>query len=97
MKFDKNGDTSLGSVLVPYQWAEFVSYYDANTTETQQWPPTPASANVPDGWGYVIYEQNPNPTPTIPEGISIIAMIALSSFAAAGALALRKQKIAKFN
>jgi hypothetical protein len=97
MKFDKNGDTSLGSVLVPYQWAEFVSYYDANTTETQQWPPTPASANVPDGWGYVIYEQNPNPTPTIPEGISIFAMIALSSVAAAGALALRKQKIAKFN
>jgi hypothetical protein len=101
MKFDKNGDTSLGSLLVPYTWAEFVSYYDANTTTTQQWPPadaTPAgSPDVPDSWGYINYEQNANPITTIPDGISIIALIALSSVAAAGALALRKQKIAKFN
>ena len=88
-------DESLGSPLVGYTWAQFVSYYDEDTGETQQWPPadaTPAgSPDVPDSWGYIIYEQNPNPTPTIPDGISIIAMVALSSAAAAGAVVFRKR------
>jgi len=85
MNFDKNGDTSLGSVLVGYTWAQFVSYYDEDTGETQQWPPadaTPAgSPDVPDSWGYIIYSEDPNPTQTIPEGISILAIVALSSTA----------------
>jgi hypothetical protein len=88
-------DTSLGSPLVPYQWAEFVSYYDEDTATTQQWPPadaTPAgSPDVPDSWGYIPYAQEPNPNPDIPEGIGIIAIIALSSAAAAGTLLLRKR------
>jgi hypothetical protein len=84
-------DESLGSPLVGYTWAEFVSYYDASTVTTQQWPPVPASANVPDGWGFITYEQNPNPNPDIPEGIGIIAIIALSSAAAAGTILLRKR------
>jgi hypothetical protein len=88
-------DESLGSPLMGYTWAEFVSYYDASTETTQQWPPadaTPAgSPDVPDSWGYIPYEQNPNPTPDIPEGMSIIAILALSSAAAVGALLLRKR------
>jgi hypothetical protein len=84
-------DESLGSPLVGYTWAEFVSYYDASTATTQQWPPASASVDVPDGWGFITYEQNPNPTPDIPEGIGIIAIIALSSAAAAGTLLLRKR------
>jgi len=88
-------DASLGGPMVGYTWAEFVSYYDEDTGETQQWPPadaTPAgSPDVPDSWGYITYEQAPNPTTTIPDGISILAMIAVSSAAAAGAVVFRKR------
>jgi hypothetical protein len=95
MNFDKNADTSLGSVLVGYEWAQFVSYYDEDTGETQQWPPADAtpsgSPDVPDSWGYITYVEGGNPTPTIPDGISILAMVALSSAAAAGAVVFRKR------
>jgi hypothetical protein len=95
MNFDKNGDTSLGSYLVPYTWAEFVSYYDADAGTTQQWPPadaTPAgSPDVPDSWGFITYEQNRNPEVTIPDGISIITLMIVSSAAAAGAVVFRKR------
>ncbi len=80
-------DESLGSPLVGYTWAQFVSYYDEDTGETQQWPPanaTPAgSPDVPDSWGYITYVEGVNPTPTIPEGTSILAMVVLSSAALA--------------
>ncbi len=90
-------DTSLGSVPMGYTWAQFVSYYDAHDggLGLQQWPPAPASANVPDGWGYIQYESAANPTPDVPEGISMIAMLAVSSVAAAGIIFLRtRQKTA---
>jgi hypothetical protein len=80
-----SADSGFGSPLVGYAWAQFVSYYDEDTGETQQWPPadaTPAgSPDVPDSWGYIIYSEDPNPTQTIPEGISILAIVALSSTA----------------
>ena len=95
LRFLKNEDVGLGSFLVPYQWAQFVSYYDADTATTQQWPPadaTPAgNPNNPDSWGYITYQTGANPNPDIPEGIGIIAIIALSSAAAAGTILLRKR------
>ena len=94
-------NADLGSTIMGYNWAQFVSYYDENTTTTQQWPPADADPagdpDVPDSWGYIVYDMEANPTPNVPEGIGIIAMISLSSVAAAGALALRKRKIAKLN
>jgi hypothetical protein len=96
MNIDFHGDTSLGSPLVGYNFAAFVSYYDADTGETQQWPPadaTPAgSPDVPDSWGYIPYEQAANPTPTIPETAGFVVMLAVSSVAVAGTLLLRKRK-----
>jgi len=91
MNIDFHGDTSLGSSLVGYTWAQFVSYYDADTDETQQWPPA-ASPDVPDGWGYITYESAPNPSPTIPEGTGFVVMLGVSSVAVAGALLLHKRK-----
>jgi hypothetical protein len=102
MIIDFHGDTSLGSPLVGYAWAQFVSYYDEDTGETQQWPPadaTPAgSPDVPDSWGYIAYDMGANPEPTIPETTGFIVMLAVSSVAAAGAVLLHKRtKIAKLN
>ena len=96
MNIDFHGDTSLGSSLVGYTWGQFVSYYDEDTGETQQWPPadaTPAgSPDVPDGWGVITYLTEPNPDTTIPEGTTFIVMVAVSSVAVAGTLVLRKRK-----
>ena len=90
-----NVDSGFGSPLVGYAWAQFVSYYDEDTGETQQWPPadaTPAgSPDVPDSWGIISYSEEANPTVTIPDGISILAVVVLSSAAAAGAAAFRKR------
>jgi len=102
MNIDFHGDTSLGSPLVGYEWGQFVSYYDEETGETQQWPPadaTPAgSPDVPDSWGYIVYDMAPNPETTIPESTGFVVMLAVSSVAAAGAVLLRKRtKIANIN
>ncbi len=95
MNINFHTDTSLGSPLVGYTWGEFVSYYDASTATTQQWPPadaTPAgSPDVPDSWGYITYESAPNPNPDIPESIGILAIMALFFAAATGAVLLRKR------
>jgi len=84
-------DTSLGSPLMGYTWAEYISYYDEGTSETRQWPPQ-GNPDVPDSWGYIPYAQEPNPTPTIPEGTGFVVMLTVSSVAVAGALLLRKRK-----
>ena len=84
-------DASLGSPLVGYTWAQFVSYYDASADETQQWPPA-ASPDVPDGWGYIAYDMGPNPDVTIPEATGFAVMLGVSSVAATGALLLRKRR-----
>ena len=92
-------DTSLGTVPMGYTWAQYVAYYDAHDggNGLQQWPPTPASANVPDGWGYITYVQEPNPIPNIPEGIGIVVVLSVSSVAIAGGLLLRKRQGANLN
>lgn len=93
-------DTSLGTVPMGYTWANYIAYYDAHAGGygLQQWPPAPASANVPDGWGFITYESAPNPTPDVPEGISIVAMLTVSSVAMVGAVLLRKrQKMANLS
>jgi len=94
MNIDFHGDTSLGSPLVGYAWAQFVSYYDEDTGETQQWPPadaTPAgSPDVPDSWGYITYSEDANPETTIPEVTGFVVMVAVSSVAVVGTLILRK-------
>jgi hypothetical protein len=91
MNMDFHGDMSLGSSLVGYTWAQFVSYYDEDTGVTQQWPPAPASADVPDGWGYIAYDMAANPEPTIPETTGFVVMLAVSSVAATATVLLRKR------
>jgi hypothetical protein len=91
MIFDFHVDMSLGSPLVGYEWGQFVSYYDEDTGETQQWPPA-GSPDVPDGWGYITYDMGANPEPTIPESTGFVVMLTVSSVAATGALFLRKRK-----
>ena len=85
-------DTSLGTVIMGYTWAQYVAYYDASTATLQSWPPAPASADVPDSWGYIPYEMAANPEPDVPEGIGLVAMLAMSSVAAAGMVLLRKRQ-----
>jgi len=84
-------DTTMGTTVMGYNWGQFVSYYDGGDG-LQQWPPTPASADVPDSWGYIVYEMAANPDPTIPESTGFVVMLAVSSVAAAGAVLLRKRK-----
>ena len=93
LAIDKS-DTSLGSYPMGYNWAQYVAYYDAHQggNGLQQWPPTPASADVPDSWGYIIYEMAMNPEPDIPETTGFIVMLTLSSVAVAGAVFLGKRK-----
>jgi hypothetical protein len=91
-------DASLGTPLMGYTWATYIAYYDASTATLQSWPPAPASANVPDSWGFIPYEMGANPTPDLPEGIGFVVMLAVSSVAAVGAVLLRKRtKIANLN
>jgi len=85
-------DDSLGTPLMGYTWATYIAYYDASTATLQSWPPAPASADVPDSWGYIPYEMGANPTPDIPEAISIVVMLAVSSVAVSGMVLLRKRQ-----
>jgi hypothetical protein len=86
-KFDKSDTATLGTAVVSYTWNTYVAYYDAadGGFGLQAWPPvsaTPAgSPNVPDSWGGVTYEMNANPTPDVPEGLTIGVMVLLSSVA----------------
>jgi len=71
------------------------AYYDAHADGNglQAWPPT-ADKNVPNGWGYVDYQQAVNPEPDIPEGFGVGVVLALSCLAVlSGAVLLRKQPI----
>jgi hypothetical protein len=79
------------------QWALRVAYFDAHDggSGLQVWPPATTDTN-PGGWGYIDYLSEPNPDPdVIPEGIGLVAVIALSSVAIiAGSMLLRKRSIA---
>jgi hypothetical protein len=89
-------DTSLGTVIMGYNWDQYTAYYDAHAggNGLQSWPPAnatpPGSADVPDSWGYIPYAFNANPTPDVPENIGIAVMLAVSSVAVAGVVLLRK-------
>jgi hypothetical protein len=97
-KFDKTDATTLGTSLVSYLWNFYCAYNDTEPGGygLQSWPPAsatpPGSPNVPDSWGTVTYEMNENPTPDIPENISIAVMLAVSSVAVAGVVLLRKRQ-----
>jgi hypothetical protein len=100
MFIDKT-NTELGTVIMGYNWAQYVAYYDAHVggNGLQSWPPAsatpPGNPNVPDSWGYIPYAFEANPTPDVPENIGIIVVLAVSSIAVAGVALLRKrQKIA---
>ena len=74
-------DTTFGTPLMGYTWATYIAYYDASTATLQSWPPAPASADVPDTWGFVGYDMAANPEPDVPESIAIGVMLALSTVA----------------
>jgi hypothetical protein len=79
------------------RWALRVAYNDAATggNGLQVWPPSTTDTN-PGGWGYIDYASEANPSPdVIPEGIGLVAVIALSSIAViAGSVLLRKRSVA---
>jgi hypothetical protein len=91
-------DTSLGTVPMGYTWGQYVAYFDAHEGGfgLQSWPPAsadpPGSEDVPDSWGYISYEMGANPAPDVPEGISIVAALSLSSVTIVGGLLLRKRR-----
>jgi hypothetical protein len=91
---EKQDTATYGTVIMGYNWAMYVAYYDAHEggDGLQQWPPEPASADVPDSWGYVAYAFEANSEPDIPENMSFVVMLALSSVAATVAVLLRKRK-----
>jgi len=102
IQIDK-ADTSLGTVPMGYNWAQYVAYYDAHAGGygLQSWPPTsatpPGSPDVPNSWGYIPYAMGANPGPDIPEGIGFVATLSLSSVAIAGGVLLRKRQRANLN
>jgi hypothetical protein len=82
---------SKQAVGIPAQFAMRVAVNDAHDggSGLQAWPPT--SANIPNEWGDIPYSSDP-----IPEGLSVVVVIALSSVAViAGSVLLRKRSITK--
>ena len=93
MLIDKSS-TELGGPVMGYNWAQYVGYYDAEAggNGLQSWPPAPATADVPDSWGYVQYDMGANPNPEVPEGIGFVAMATVSCIAlVAGTYYIRKK------
>ncbi len=100
--FIEKTNTDLGTVIMGYDWASYVAYYDAHAggNGLQSWPPAsatpPGSPNVPDSWGYVPYAFEANPTPDVPENIGIFVALVVSSVAIVGAVLLgKRQRTAK--
>lgn len=92
----------LGTVIMGYNWAQYVAYFDAHAGGygLQSWPPAsatpPGSPNVPDSWGYIPYAFEANPTPDVPENIGIVVALVVSSVAIVGAVLLgKRQRTAK--
>jgi hypothetical protein len=96
MVVDKQDTATFGISIIGINYAMRVSYNDTHTgTGTvQAWPPSPASDDIPDGWGYMPADISGG---TVPESFSIVIIVALSSIAiVAGSVLLRKHtKIAK--
>jgi hypothetical protein len=95
MTVDKQETATFGISIIGINYAMRVSYNDTHTgTGTvQAWPPSPATDDIPDGWGYMPADLSGS----VPESFSIIIIVALSSIAiVAGSVLLRKHtKIAK--
>jgi hypothetical protein len=93
VKIDKQDTTAFGASIIGMNFAMRIAYTDASTGTTQAWPPTPATADSPDSWGYVPYSMD-----AVPESLSIAVILALSSFAVvAGAVLIRKPKTLALN
>lgn len=94
-KVDKQDITAFGSVIIDMTFAMRIAYYDASTGTTQAWPPAPATADNPDGWGNVPYSME-----AVPESLTLGLVLALSSVAiVAGVVLIKKPKTLalKFN
>ncbi len=75
LKFDKGGSI-VGSAM---DSDVRLAAYDATTGKTLMWPPN-TSADVPNDWGTIDYTNFTGTT--VPEGLTIGVMLALSSVAA---------------
>jgi hypothetical protein len=96
--FIEKTNTELGTVIMGYNWAQYVAYFDAHAggNGLQQWPPAtatpPGSPDVPNSWGYIPYVFSANEVPDVPEGIGIAVMTAISTIAlVAGTIYIRKR------
>lgn len=93
MHIDKTNTAGLGITPMGYNWAQYIAYYDAHAggAGLQSWPPAPATDTNPNSWGYVPYSMD-----AVPEGLSIVLVVALSSVAViAGSVLLRKRAISR--
>jgi len=94
MHIDKTNTVALGIVLMGYNWAQYIAYYDAHTGGygLQSWPPSPAADTNPNSWGYVPYSMD-----AAPEGFNVGIILALTSVAViAGALIIKRAPISKY-
>jgi hypothetical protein len=90
MTVDKQDTATFGISIIGINYAMRVSYNDTNTGSgtVQAWPPSPATDDIPDGWGYMPADISGG---TVPEGFSIVIIVALSSIAiVTGSVLLRK-------
>jgi hypothetical protein len=93
MHIDKTNTAGLGTVAMGYNWASYVAYYDAHAGGygLQSWPPSPATADNPNSWGYVPYVFE-----AAPESFTFGFIVMLSSIAVvASAVLLRKHNLPK--
>jgi hypothetical protein len=94
-KIDKQDTTAFGASIIGMNFGMRLAYTDASTSTTQTWPPAPATADNPDGWGYVPYSMD-----AVPESLTLGLVLALSSVAVvAGVVLIKKPKTLalKFN
>jgi hypothetical protein len=92
-KIDKQDITAFGASIIGMNFAMRIAYTDASTSTTQAWPPAPATADNPDGWGYVPYSMD-----AVPESLTLGLVLALSSVAVvAGVVLIKKPKALALN
>jgi hypothetical protein len=95
LTIDKQSTELGGAQILDQRYAIRFAYNDAHEGGhgLQVWPPE-SSRDVPNGWGYVTYEQSANPNPDIPEGFGVGVVIGLSCLAVvAGTVLLRKKPL----
>lgn len=90
MTVDKQDTATFGISIIGMNYAMRVSYNDTHTGSgtVQAWPPSPATDDNPDSWGYMPADISGG---TVPEGFSIGIIVVLSSIAiVTGSVLLRK-------